>query len=48
MYLLHLLKPFGGEFFLHYDFNIYDYKYFQYFIGRCYIGGQVFVLDWTL
>ena len=34
-YLLHLLKPFGGEF-------------PQYFIRRCYIGGQIFVLGLTL
>ena len=26
VYLLHLLKPFGGEFFLHCDYKIYDYK----------------------
>ena len=25
-YLLHLLKPFGGEFFLHCDYNINDYN----------------------
>ena len=28
-YLLHLLKPFGGEFFLHCDFKIDDYSIFQ-------------------
>ena len=30
-YLLHLLKPFGGKFFLHCDFNIDDYNIFPIF-----------------
>ena len=47
-YLLYLLKPFGGEFFLHCDFDIVIITSSQYFIKRCYTGGQIFVLELTL
>ena len=45
-YLLRLLKPFGGESFLHCDYNINNYNISP--IGGCYIGGRIFVLDLTL
>ena len=44
-FLLHLLKPFGGEFFLHCDYNVNDYNISPIFIRRCYIDGQIFALN---